>query len=80
MGLAASSCYTLLRHPGIPRLNYRRPDPAEPCTSCHPRAMLLSAVQPDRLARERDPWSRLSHPWWIDSAADTSRSDGGPLR
>jgi hypothetical protein len=77
LAIAATGCYTLLRHPGIPSLNYRRPARDEPCTSCHSRAEIVSSVRPDRAPREPDPWGRLSHPWWIDSAADTSRSDGG---
>jgi hypothetical protein len=80
LAVAASGCYTLLRHPGMSQLNYRRPESETPCTSCHAREELLSFVQSRRVAAEPDPWGRLAHPWWIAASADTARSDGGQTR
>jgi hypothetical protein len=69
-------CYTLVRHPGIARLNYLRPPSDTPCTSCHTSEQRLAFVSSQRLDRARGPWGALADPWWY-GAADTVRSDGG---
>ena len=76
IALALSGCYTLLRHPGIARMNYRRPAPEESCRSCHSGNEILSAITPERYVPEPGAWGDLAHPWWIQPP-DTTRSDGG---
>jgi len=74
---AAESCYTLVRHPGIPALNYHRPPAESTCTSCHSQDKVLAFVTSERLDREPGAWGDLSHPWWIRPSPDSTRSDGG---
>ena len=69
-------CYSLVRHPGMARLNYLRPAPDTPCISCHTPEQRLAFVSSHGLDRARGPWGALADPWWFD-AADTVRSDGG---
>ena len=78
--LAASlqGCYTLLRHPGIPQLNYRRPPGDSACASCHSQKDLSAALSPERLDAAPGSWGAFSAPWWVHPAPDSTRSDGGP--
>ena len=79
LAVAAQGCYTLMRHPGIPSLNYRRPPADHACTSCHSQAELLASLMSERIDAEPGPWGSLSHPWWVHPSPDSTRSDGGPL-
>jgi hypothetical protein len=72
-------CFTLVRHPGIPSQNYRRPDSGTRCTSCHTAAECLAFVSSQRLDRARGPWGALADPWWFHDA-DSTRSDGAVPR
>lgn len=72
---ATGGCYTLVRHPGIPQLNYQRPPSDSPCTSCHSPEQHLAFVTPQRLDRAHGPWGKLALPWWYQKA-DSARSDG----
>jgi hypothetical protein len=72
-------CYTLVRHPGIPELNYRRPDAGTPCTSCHPAGQRLAFVSSQRLDRAHGPWGALADPWWFEPE-DSTRSVGGETK
>jgi hypothetical protein len=76
---AVEGCYTLVRHPGIARLNYARPSSETPCIQCHTSGQRLAYVSSHGLDRARGPWGGLDDPWWFD-AADTVRSDGGGTR
>jgi hypothetical protein len=85
--VVAPACYTTLQHPGIARQNYRRPPSDVACTRCHTRAALRAFLDPERIAREKDPWDRLSHPWWFDARAgtdsavvDSTLGDAGSMR
>ena len=85
--VAAPACYTTIQHPGIARQNYRRPPSDVACTRCHTRAALRAFLDPERIVREKDPWSRLNHPWWLDAragadsaAADSTLGDTGSMR
>jgi hypothetical protein len=73
---AFSGCYTLVRHPGIPELNYQRPPADSPCASCHKPGERLAFVSSQRLDRPPGPWGELTHPWWFKSTDDSTRSDG----
>lgn len=75
--LALSGCYTLLQHPGVARMNYRRPDSSQPCLSCHSREEIDAAIRDARRDREPGAWASLSHPWWL-AGRDSTRSDGAP--
>ena len=72
-------CYTLVRHPGIPEINYRRPDAGTPCTSCHAEGDRLAFVSAQHLDRARGPWGALTHPWWFDND-DSTRTNGADPR
>jgi hypothetical protein len=68
-------CYTLVRHPGIPTLNYSRPDRETACTSCHPAGQRLAFVSLQRVDRAHGPWGALADPWWFEPD-DSTRGDG----
>lgn len=72
---AIEGCYTLVRHPGIPQLNYQRPPSDSPCASCHSPEQHLAFVTPQRFDPARGVWGKLSHPWWFEKP-DSVRSDG----
>ena len=67
-------CFTLVRHPGIPELNYERPSSESPCTSCHTAEQRLAFVSSQRLDRPPGPWGALTNPWWFRAAPDSVRS------
>ena len=71
---AVQGCFTLVRHPGIPELNYSRPPADSPCTSCHTPQQRLAFVSSQRLDRARGNWGTLAHPWWFRAADDSARS------
>src|SRR5262245_21066999 len=71
---AIQGCYTLVRHPGIPELNYARPASDSPCTTCHTPAQRLGFVSSQRVEIAHGPWGSLAHPWWFHAAADSVRS------
>ena len=73
---AVEGCYTLVRHPGVARLNYMRPASDTPCTNCHTPGQRLAFVSSHGLDRAHGPWGALADPWWFDPA-DTVRSAGG---
>lgn len=82
--VAGPACYTVVQHPGIARQNYRRPPGDVACTRCHTRSALRAFLEPERIARQREPWARLGHPWWFDTragadsvAADSTLGDAG---
>jgi hypothetical protein len=75
--LALSGCYTLMQHPGVARMNYRRPDSTQPCRSCHSQEEIDGALRHAHRDHEPGAWGQLSHPWWL-SARDSTRSDGAP--
>lgn len=77
---AIQGCYTLVRHPGIPELNYTRPPSNSACTQCHTPAQRLSYVSSQRLDRARGPWGALAHPWWFRAADDSVRTTDATSR
>ena len=79
LAFAIQGCYTLVRHPGIPELNYVRPPSDSPCIQCHSSEQRLAYVSPQRLDRALGPWGTLSHPWWFH-AADSTRSNDATKR
>ncbi|HET6463001.1 MAG TPA: hypothetical protein VFH33_04305 [Candidatus Krumholzibacteria bacterium] len=83
LAAAIQGCYTLVRHPGIPELNYVRPPSDSPCIQCHSADQRLAYVSSQRLERGRGPWGTLAHPWWFhsaDASVDSTRSDDAQER
>ena len=72
--MCIQGCFTLVRHPGIPTLNYARPASDSPCIKCHTSEERLAFVTSQRLDTARGPWGALAHPWWFRAAADSVRS------
>ena len=75
---AIQGCYTLVRHPGIPELNYVRPPSDSPCIQCHSAEQRLAYVSSQRVDPARGPWGGLAHPWWFhaaDANVDSTRSN-----
>ena len=72
----------LVRHPGIPELNYVRPPSDSPCIQCHSTEQRLAYVSSQRLDRARGPWGTLAHPWWFDAnaGADSTGSSDAKKR
>lgn len=79
---AIQGCYTLVRHPGIPELNYVRPPSDSPCIQCHSTEQRLAYVSSQRLDRARGSWGALAHPWWFDAhaGADSTGSSDAKKR
>jgi hypothetical protein len=59
-----SACYTLLQHPRVESLNYRRPE-GKSCTGCHTAQTLAAFLEPERIQAPTPPWDALTRPWWI---------------
>lgn len=68
-----TACYTLVQHPRVASLNYRRPE-GKSCSSCHSAREVRSFLEPERLAPDTPPWDSLTHPWWIPP--DSTGGDG----
>ena len=82
LSAAIQGCYTLVRHPGIPELNYVRPPSDSPCIQCHSSEQRLAYVSSQRLDRARGPWGTLHQPWWFHAAtgADSTGSNDASKR
>jgi len=65
--IALTSCYTLVEHPRVASLDFRRPSTRAGCTPCHTREAVWSFLYPQRTALDSAPWSSLQYPWWFDS-------------
>jgi hypothetical protein len=65
-----SACYTLVQHPRVESLNYRRPAGGR-CLGCHDAETVDRLVRQHRLAPDTGPWSVLSDPWFV--APDSTR-------
>ena len=68
-----AACYTLVQHPRVESLNYRRPE-GKSCTGCHTPRAINDYLHPEKLASDPPPWDSLTHPWWI--SPDSTGGDG----
>ena len=68
-----AACYTLVQHPRVAALNYRRPQ-GKSCTDCHSTRAIGDYLRPEKLTPEAPPWESLTQPWWI--SPDSTGGDG----
>jgi hypothetical protein len=68
-----AACYTLVQHPRVASLNFRRPQ-GKSCTGCHTNQEIRGFLKPQGLADEGSPWDTLANPWWIPP--DSTGGDG----
>ncbi|HEX5131608.1 MAG TPA: hypothetical protein VFX92_03875 [Candidatus Krumholzibacteria bacterium] len=60
-----TACYTLVQHPRVASMNFRRPQ-GEACTACHEPAAIRAFVRQEHLAAETGAWAVLDDPWWVE--------------
>ncbi len=68
-----AACYTLVQHPRVASLNFRRPQ-GKSCTGCHRAEEISGFLRPEHLAPPPTPWDTLTRPWWIEP--DSTGGDG----
>ncbi len=59
------ACYTLVQHPRVATLGFRRPDPGKSCSSCHTSEEIRGYLRPEKFQNEPEPWNSLYHPRWL---------------
>jgi hypothetical protein len=69
-----AACYTLVQHPRVASLYFRRPPEGKSCTDCHRTEELHGFLRPANLSPETPPWDALADPWWIPP--DSTGGDG----
>ncbi len=74
--IASVSCYTLVEHPRVASLEFRRPSTRGDCTSCHTRDEVWSYVYPRHMVLDSAPWSSLQYPRWFDSRVRADSTKG----
>jgi hypothetical protein len=68
-----AACYTLVQHPRVTALDYRRPADRS-CTECHRAEAVRDYLRPERLPDPTHPWDALEEPWWLPP--DSTGGDG----